>query len=331
MRRYQLSLIAIAASSVLAAIAACSDDTTSDGAVAAAADGGQGSSGGGGGSSGGSSSGGGGSSGSSGSSGSDAASDGPASYDVKTIPGLVVWLDSEKGVTLSGASARWEDQSGSGNHALGVNGCGVPDRNAPVQSGHASLGFHEYECFAIPDAPSLQWGTGDFYVATVALNNYNKATGAGGTTFTYTDGSYTRKRFGEVYSKIASLFGPGPTLVYNDWSDQSQKIVGSIAFSQALRTPYTFGGPAHLIALRRKGDLLELRLDGAAVATLSAAASEAGAPIDVSEVGTSVAIGGRPGLTNFVGGIWEIVAVKGTIGDTDLAAFEAYAKTKYGL
>ncbi len=261
--------------------------------------------------------------------GEGGASDAASGYDVKSIAGLVLWLDSEKGVTLSpAASAHWDDQSGNGNHAVKVQGCGVPDRNAPVQKGHASLGFHEYECFAIPDGPSLEWGTGDFFVAAVALNNYNKATGAGGTTFTYQDGSYVRKRFGEVYSKIASGFGPGPTLVYNDWSDQSLKIVGSVDSTQMLRTPYTFGGPAHLIALRRKGDVLELRLDGAAVSTLT---GDAGAPIDVSSVGTGVAIGGRPGLTNFVGGIWEIVAVKGTISDADLASFETYAKAKYGL
>lgn len=57
----------------------------------------------------------------------------------------------------------------------------------------------------------------------------------------------------------------------------------------------------------------------------------AGAPIDVSTVGTPVAIGGRPGLTNFVGSIWEMIAIKGAIGDSELAAFEAYAKSKYTL
>lgn len=320
MRRLHLSMLLIACP--LAAFAACSSESSSGGGAGTSTDGGPNVNG-----------------GDAHASTPDAASatdggggttDGaPPGYDVKSIAGLVLWLDSEKSVTLSpAASARWDDLSGNGNHAVKAQSCGVPDRNAPVQNKHVSLGFHESECFAIPDGPSLQWGTGDFFVATVALNNYNKAAGDGGTTFTYQDGSYVRKRFGEVYSKIASGFGPGPTLVYNDWSDRTLKIVGSVDITQMLRTPYSFGGPAHLIAFRRKGDVLELRVDGAVVSTLT---GDAGAPIDVSSVGAGVAIGGRPGLTNFVGGIWEIVAVKGTISDADLAAFETYAKTKYGL
>lgn len=81
------------------------------------------------------------------------------------------------------------------------------------------------------------------------------------------------------------------------------------------------------IPVRRKGNVLELRVDGAVVSTLA----DAGAPVDVSAVGTKVAIGGRNGLTNFVGSIWEIVAAKGAVADSDVAAFEAYAKSKYGL
>lgn len=69
-------------------------------------------------------------------------------------------------------------------------------------------------------------------------------------------------------------------------------------------------------------------MNGAVASSLT---GDAGARIDVSSVGTEVAIGGRPNLTNFVGGIWEIVAVKGTISDADLAAFETYAKTNYAL
>lgn len=124
-----------------------------------------------------------------------ATTDAGQGYDAKSIPGLVLWLDSEKGVSLAPASARWDDLSGNGNHAVKHASCGLPDRNAPVQKGHVSLGFHEYECLTIADSASLEWG-----IDRLELR-------------------------------------PGPTLVYNDWSDRSKKIVGSVDFSQMLRAP----------------------------------------------------------------------------------------------
>lgn len=249
-------------------------------------------------------------------------------YDVKSLPGLVLWLESETGVDLSQASTKWVDQSGNANDAVRPSSCGRPDRNAETLNGHDALGFHEFECLEIPDAVSLQWGTGDFYVGAVARNFANTATSATtGTTFTYQDGSFLRKRFGEVYSKIPSLFGPGPAIVFNDWTDRSRKIVGSLDSSQMVRVPNVYAEPAHLIGLRRKGTVIELRIDG----TVASQVPDAGAPIDVSTVGTPIAIGGRPGLTNFVGSIWEIVAIKGAVGDAELATFEAYAKSKYTL
>jgi hypothetical protein len=280
----------------------------------------------------GSSSSGGGSSSSGGGSGppQDGGNDGaPPGYDVKSLPGLVLWLESGTAVDLGGATpAKWSDQSGNANDAVQPGACGKPDRNANVLNGHQGLGFHELECLEIPDAVTLQWGTGDFYLAAVTRNFANTATSTDeGTTFTYQDGSYKRKRFGEVYSKIPSLFGPGPTIVFNDWTDRSRKIVGSLDVSQMVKTPNIYAEPAHIIALRRKGEVLELRIDGAVTSQMT----DAGAPLDISTAGTPVAIGGRPGLTNFVGSIWEIVAIKGASADADLAKLEAYAIAKYKL
>lgn len=252
--------------------------------------------------------------------------DGGPGYDVAALPGLVLWLDQASAGT---SPTTWSDKSGKGHDAKTGGGCASPDRNAPVLKGIKALGFHETECFSIADHPDFQWGTGDFYVATVAHNNYNDPTGAGGTTFTYPDGRFTRRRFGEMFSKIPSGFGPGPTVVFNDWTDRSYKWVGSVDVTQMVKTPAPgrFAEPAHLVSFRRKGGVLELRIDGVVKSTMA----DAGAPIDVSAVGTPVAIGGRPGLTNFVGGIWEVVAVKGSLDDAPMTALENHMKAKYGL
>jgi hypothetical protein len=82
----------------------------------------------------------------------------------------------------------------------------------------------------------------------------------------------------------------------------------------------------HLLVLRRKGGIVEFRRDGAVLGTVPDAGG-----VDISNVGTPVALGGRPGLTFMAGAIFEVVAVKGETSDADLATFEAYAKNKYGL
>lgn len=265
-------------------------------------------------------------------SGTDSGADsGPPGYDVKKLPNLVLWLESNTGVDLGAAAtpAKWSDQSGKGNDAVQKPGeCGKPDRNANMLNGHIGLGFHETECLQIADNATLQFGTGDFYIGAVARNYANTATSTDpGTVFKYQDGSYTRRRYGEVYSKIPSLFGPGPAIVFNDWTDKSRKIVGTLDLTEMVKTPNIYGEPGHLIGFRRKGEVLELHVDDAVKSTMT----DAGAPIDVSNAGTPIAIGGRANLTEFVGSIWEIVVIKGTMSDADLKDFETYAIAKYKL
>jgi hypothetical protein len=246
-------------------------------------------------------------------------------YDPHVLTGLALWLESTKDVTApSGGIIAWGDQSGNGNDALLAAGTQPPDFNIP---GAAGIGFHGFSTLEIADAPSLQWGTGDFLVEVVASNNYNFLGSATvGTFWSWQDGSYKRYRYGEVYSKIASGFGPGPTIVANDWTDHSYKFIASIDDQDVLRT--TEDTERHLLGLRRKGGVLELRKDGSAVVTRNDATVGAA---DVSSPGTKVYIGGRPNLTHWVGGIWEVIAVKGTVDDAALAGLESYAKRKYGL
>lgn len=303
----------------MAAPLACSDDS-SDGSSTSGADSGvpdgrtgaDGS---------GSSSGGGPGPGSDASSG-DGASETGGGWNPTKLSGLVLWLEGSQLVAGDGGALHWVDQSGHGNDAYVASGTAAPDHNTMPTPG-GCLVFHEDSALEIADSPSLQWGTGDFLVLAVALNNFNSPGPADtGTTFTYQDGSYLRYRYGEVFSKIASGFGPGPVIVYNDWRDRSWAIVGAVDTQDVIRT--TYDSNQHVLALRRKGGVLDLRIDGAQIGS----APDAGA-VDVSNVGATANVGGRPHLTHFVGFICEVVAVKGTVTDADLGTLEAYAKTKY--
>lgn len=253
-------------------------------------------------------------------------------YTPKSIPGLSLWLESTIGIGAQFAT--WADQSGNGNDAVLSESAEAPDHNAGNQNGHQGLVFHGYTTFEIADAASLQLGTGDFLIEAVCHNNWNASTkttnGTNETMYTWYEGSYIRYRFGEVVSKIPSGITPGLSLVFNDWTDRSYKIIGQISTSAAVKMPSMFyEEEPRILGFRRKGGVLELRSNGLVTSTTDDAGTEANA--DVSAVGTKFYVGGRPSLTHFVGAIWEVIVVKGSVSDADVGAFETYAKAKYAL
>jgi hypothetical protein len=253
-------------------------------------------------------------------------SDGAVTYTPKALPGLVLWLEGSLGLVYNNVNylVGWNDQSGNGNDAtLAPGSDGLSSFNPTSRLPAPGYAFNEEDSMVIADAPSLQWGTGDFLVAAVALNNFNDPTGAGGNFLTYPDGRFTRCRYGEVYSKATGFsFGPAPVIAYNDWNTETFKTVGSVDGFTLLEG--SWDAVTHLLVLRRHAGVVEFRRDGTVLGTMA----DAGA-IDVSNVGTPVAIGGRAGKTFMAGAIMEIVAVKGTTSDADLATFESYIKTKY--
>jgi hypothetical protein len=254
------------------------------------------------------------------------ASDGASAYTPKALPGLVLWLEGSLGLVFNNVNylVGWKDQSGNGNDATLAPGSDGLSNFAPTSALPApGYEFNEEDSMIIADAPSLQWGRGDFLVAAVALDNFNDPTGAGGNFLTYPDGRFTRCRYGEVYSKATGLsFGPAPVIAYNDWNTQTWKTVGSVDGVTLLEG--SWDATTHLLVLRRHAGVVEFRRDGTVLGTMP----DAGA-IDVSNVGTPVAIGGRAGKTFMAGAILEVVAVKGTTSDAELATFESYVKTKY--
>ena len=55
---------------------------------------------------------------------------------------------------------------------------------------------------------------------------------------------------------------------------------------------------------------------------------------DVSTIGVPIRIGGAgvgAGADGLIGGLAEVITIKGTISDADIAKLDAYFKTKWGL
>lgn len=95
------------------------------------------------------------------------------------LPGLALWLDDDQGVLIDpqqpGFVARWQDQSGGMNDAVSVNAGATVHPKAI--NGHDGIVMScTSSPFQVANAPSLDWGLGDFTIVAVA-----KLTGDGAT------------------------------------------------------------------------------------------------------------------------------------------------------
>jgi hypothetical protein len=97
----------------------------------------------------------------------DASDAGP--FSPSKLPGLVLWLDGSKGVTLSnGLVIKWADQSPNGNNALEPVDKSSCVQAVSVVNGHDVVRCGAQQWLSVNDAQTLQFGTGSFGIAAVA-------------------------------------------------------------------------------------------------------------------------------------------------------------------
>jgi len=252
-------------------------------------------------------------------------------FQLGNVPGLVLWLDANKGITqVANKVSAWADQTSFKNDAAQTLAPRQPTAVAAVINGKPVVHFDKGggnqgnvgNMMLIKDAVSLQWGTGDFFLATVARfdNAVNEASTGRGT--------------GMFYTKISasSVSFPGPSLQGNIPGNGAASVglTGSTNFTlnNFLTTPtaYNNNNP-HLFAFQRSGVKLDLRVDGTSVA------SSTSNGINIDNVGTIARIGadGDATASRLDGDIAEMIAVKGALSGSDLASIESFLKTKYGL
>jgi hypothetical protein len=249
-----------------------------------------------------------------------------------TLTGLALWLDAAKGVTQSGgAVSAWADQTGHHNDAAQATAALQPTYSAAAVHGLPAVHFDNVASGAsagdevvIADATSLQWGTGDFYVAVVARFDNNFSSGK--------DEQAVACLFSKV---IFSASAPGLLFTGNIVGGIEQVNQVGLGASTSLTGPagwvytntaYNDDSP-HVFAAQRASGALSLRVDGAAVGSTSPDAD------DVSNPGTPVEIGGQnSGIgIRLDGDIAEMLAVGGALSTTDRSSIESYLRSKYGL
>jgi hypothetical protein len=242
----------------------------------------------------------------------------PASF----APRLVLWLDSERAVGVDGGRVgTWGDQSGNANHAAQAAIALEPTVLAPGSdggvAGHTLVAFNGNERLAIAENATLIWGKEDFAIVVV---------------FRHTTPTNT---FGLIVGKYdqATPF-PGPNLYANYFAPtQTTQIAARVDGPHYVKSAASGlnDGKIHVAAIRRAGTSVEVRVDGAPTVNPEAGAPEGGA-IDVSAPAAPITIGARPnGSAGLVGGIAEIVGLRGSISDAEITQLEAYFRAKYGL
>ncbi len=229
--------------------------------------------------------------------GSDAGTSDAGAWTPKQLPGLSLWLDNSVGVVVDPATpgrvARWLDQSGLDNTAEAGGGDGVIKMPAlaPGVAGKNAVVCDRQTYLSVANAPSLQFGTGDFGIVVVG-----KA------------------------APLASLFSKASALTLDVTAEATMR----------LRTTGAGGGLVLLAGTPTDAFTITVAR-GAALGLRVGAASSIGpvSTADVS-AGTAPVMLCRGGLASYIS-LAEVIVVKGPLGDADLIKTTAYLKAKFGL
>lgn len=233
-------------------------------------------------------------------------------FSVATLPGLALWLDAAKGITMNagGSVSTWADQSTNGNDA--TNAVEEPVYVASDFNGLPGLSFMGGTHLTIADSATstLRFGTGDFFVAVVLKWS--------GTTLD-----------GLIYSKqidtTSPYYGVGMFANFSEGSASTSLGLQTSATDYVQSAQGLNDGKPILAWVARGVDILTVSVAGVATTNPLTVADDADAPDFPAYIGAS------PTGEALTGDIAEMIAVKGTISAADLTSLEAYLNTKYGL
>ena len=265
-----------------------------------------------------------------------------APFNPANVNGLVLWLEADvaSSITLATPDAgpqkvtKWADQTVHKNDANGL--LQFFGRNPSVKASainklpavHFDQGIQNQtsgQMLFINDNTdlSLQWGTGDFFVAIVGdfdnntSNGTNLGVGCFFTKATFPNGFQSPPVGLYLYGNVpGSSINPSVGMIFSTSNTANDFVTTTNAYNN---------GNAHLFAIRRRGAKLDLLVDGTSVA------SSTSNSVDVTAAKTQIRIGadGDANLFRLDGDIGEILAVKGALSQSDEQGLGAYLKAKW--
>ncbi len=251
-------------------------------------------------------------------------------FQVGNVPGLVLWLNAGKGVNVNQGVDSWADQTTFKNDAKQTQQPRRPTLNANAINGQPAVHFDKGpggfpsngSMMVIADSVSMQWGTGDFFIITVARFDNNPADlNSRGVGLFFSKQAGQPNFAGPFLSGNIPVGNNGPANLGLDFASNIQAgnfVVTGTAYNN---------NAAHAFAGQRVGTKLDLRVDSNSIGTSTSSG------VDVSSVGLPARIGadGDASFFRLNGDIAEMIAVKGVLSSQDQAGIQTYLKTKYNL
>jgi hypothetical protein len=241
-------------------------------------------------------------------------------WEPSSLPGLALWLDGTSGLSMAPAGVVWRDRSGNQNDGTSVDGGATVGSSAI--GGHSAAHFDGNGYLSVADSPSLQFGTGDYFIAIVARHT-TETTGTWG--------------YGILFTKQLSDYPfVGPVISANGALTGGYSIPCLLTETEYAKWIYTVGsgynrGQPFLVTVHRATSAGQTTLSIRANADDDVEATNSIFEADVSAAHSPLYLGGTPSGQNLVGDIAEIVVVKGPISDVDRSNAERYLMTKYAL
>jgi hypothetical protein len=234
--------------------------------------------------------------------------------DPSTLPGLALWLDAAKGLTLSTVQTTagpamevnaWTDQSS--------NATTFPRKDFAGRQSYVGKvgGKPSVLCDGCDfEASAVHPGNGPFVVEAVFNTDTRSYVGDGTGIQITLIGTTPSESLGAAVAN-GSLYALGV--------GRANSAVGSVAKTGT-----------HVLRMRRQGAgaeaSFEIAIDGVAAPPYVGA----GSAYDLGPEG-AFRIGADEALSAYASGLLEVVALVGTFTDGDVEALEAYLRTKYAL
>ena len=237
---------------------------------------------------------------------------------------LVLWLSADKNYAADGGgTAVWKDQSSYGNDAIQATPTYQPvflDGGSGV-NGNPALHFAGSQYLQIADVDSLQWAASDFTLFVVERHSNDSNAYA----IVYAKWTNVANEFPGIFlwASYPTTNGNLPTTGYVTRLDTDNEVYSTDAGYN--------DGVARVVGLRMQGGSdLQLYVNGhLAGEKADASIADAGA---FNAPAIPAYIGGRPDFIQMLqGDVSEVVAVKGTMSDQEIANLQAYLQHKYGL
>lgn len=238
--------------------------------------------------------------------------DAAVAFEPKQVGGLVLWLDPATGVTdVAGKVSAWADVSTSSIVVSQSTAANQPSKatigGKPVLAFSATTWL---DCAGATVDKKLDFGQGDVLVETAVSLDSGTVTPLGGYLYKTKPGAPYDGL--QMYSNLGGGGKPGGGL------DGETSILTATNGNVA-------DGKLHLLALRRVGDKLSIRLDGLEVASKTVAARS----IDNT---SALEVGGRSSGVHSTGQkVGDLLVYKGAVSDADVAKIEGFLKAKSGI